>query len=143
MNMTMRGGLYGIRMPETPCPASIRTTMQGGSCRSGSLLTWAGEGGSVRYSLVTYRYDASGNRTEEKRYLDYQTGESASGKTNTIHYTYNRSNRLVKITDDTGACMEYTYNSVGLLEAERIHTGEDCVQETRYFYDGRECHQTV
>ncbi len=94
-----------------------------------------GEDGSVRYSLVTYKYDASGNRTEDKRYLDYQTEESAAGKTNTIHYAYNRSNRLIKITDDTGACMEYTYNSVGLVGTEQTVLGEDCIQETRYFYD--------
>ena len=41
----------------------------------------------VLYRLMTYRYDSYGNCIEEKRYLDYQTIDSARGRVNSIHYS--------------------------------------------------------
>ena len=49
------------------------------------------------YRLVSYRYDLCGNCIEEKRYLDYQTTDSAKGRVNVIRYTYDKANRLVRI----------------------------------------------
>ena len=34
------------------------------------------EDGKAFYRLTRYRYDKAGNKTEEKRYNDYQTAES-------------------------------------------------------------------
>ncbi len=93
------------------------------------------EDGKVRYRLTVYGYDDMGQRTMEKRYLDYQTMDSASGKVNTISYHYDKSNRLVKVTDDTGACMEYTYDNAGRRTAERMHLDGTTCQEIRYYYD--------
>ncbi|MBD5464500.1 MAG: hypothetical protein HDR22_01530, partial [Lachnospiraceae bacterium] len=89
---------------------------------------------SVQYRLTTYRYDLVGNCTEEKRYLDYQTGESASGRVNTIHYTYDKGDRLIRVSDSTGAHMEYEYNKRNQKISEKRKISKDVWQETYYKY---------
>ncbi|MCM1161126.1 MAG: DUF6531 domain-containing protein, partial [Roseburia sp.] len=89
---------------------------------------------SVQYRLTTYRYDFVGNCIEEKRYLDYQTGESASGRVNTIHYTYDNGDRLVRVSDSTGAHMEYEYNKRNQKIREKRKISKDVWQETYYEY---------
>ena len=91
--------------------------------------------GSIRYRLTVYGYDDMGNRTMEKRYLDCQTAEGASGRTNTITYTYDRSNRPVRVEDSTGACLEYAYDRKGKLISESSRQDGDTFREIRYMLD--------
>ena len=91
--------------------------------------------GSILYRLTAYGYDDMGNRTVEKRYLDCQTAEGASGRTNTITYTYDRSNRPVRVEDSTGACLEYAYDRKGRLISESSRLDGDTFREIRYMLD--------
>ena len=77
------------------------------------------DAGNVQYYLVTYNYDAMGNRTVVKRYLDYQSVDSAKGRCHEIHYCYDKSNRLVEVRDSTGAEETYTYDKGGRLRYRR------------------------
>ena len=56
---------------------STPTTMRDGLWRA--RIPVRVEDGKALYRLTRYRYDKVGNRTEEKRYNDYQTKESAAG----------------------------------------------------------------
>lgn len=76
-----------------------------------------------------------GNRTVVKRYRDYQTRDSASGRTHTITYEYDSDNLPVKIHDSTGAVTEYFYDMAGRLVKELSKTGEDTFHELRYILD--------
>lgn len=95
-------------------------------------LEVTGEG--VRYRLMTYRYDRCGNCIEEKRYLDYQSADSAKGRVNCIHYGYDSAGRLVHIHDSLGACMEYAYNCRNRRTMEKRKIAGDIWQERHYFY---------
>ena len=61
------------------------------------------EDGSVQYRLTQYVYDTNGNRTEEKRFLSFQDGESAKGSIHTLTFGYDKQNRLVRVSDGLGA----------------------------------------
>ena len=82
------------------------------------------EDGKALYRLTRYRYDKAGNRTEEKRYNDYQTVESAAGTVLTIRYEYDKDDRLVKVADSTGLCwsMAMTVRTGGCPRAGRSAT---------------------
>lgn len=86
------------------------------------------------YQLTSYRYDSYGNCIEEKRYLDYQTIDSARGRVNCIHYSYDKANRLVHIHDSLGACMEYGYNCRSQRVFEKRKIADGIWQERHYFY---------
>ena len=105
------------------------------------------EGGEALYRLTRYRYDKAGNRTEEKRYNDYQTAESAAGTVLTIRYEYDKDDRLVKVTDSTGAVLEYGYDSQNRRVSESRKISDTACQTFRYRYDaaGRmtELHRTA
>lgn len=92
------------------------------------------EDGSVLYALTTYAYDKMGNLLMEKRYLEPQEAEGMSGATHTIRYEYDRSNRPVRVSDCSGAALEYVYGKHGLTERERVRVGENAWQETKYLY---------
>ena len=52
------------------------------------------EEGEIRYQLVQYQYDKSGNRTRELRYREEQTETGSLGRTHLISYQYDAANRL-------------------------------------------------
>ena len=105
------------------------------------------EDGKALYRLIRYRYDKAGNRTEEKRYNDYQTKESAAGTVLTIRYEYDKDDRLIKVTDSTGAVLEYGYDSQNRRVSESRKISDTACQTFRYRYDaaGRmtELHRTA
>lgn len=88
----------------------------------------------VSYRLTAYRYDSYGNCTEEKRYLDYQTQDSAGGRVNCIHYSYDKANRLVGVHDSTGASVEYGYNCRNQKISEKRKISDGIWQERHYFH---------
>ena len=105
------------------------------------------EDGKALYRLTRYRYDKVGNRTEEKRYNDYQTKESAAGTVLIIRYEYDKDDRLIKVTDSTGAVLEYGYDSQNRRVSESRKISDTACQTFRYRYDaaGRmmELHRTA
>ena len=92
------------------------------------------ENGSFRYKLTCYRYDDMGNLLEEKRFLDEQSVDSRSGRTHVLYYDYDKSNRLIQVSDSTGAAVRYAYDETGYLIGEKVRVGEDTWKETRYQY---------
>ena len=58
-----------------------------------------------------------GNRLTEKRYTIPQEVTGMSGATHAIRYEYDRSNRLVKVSDCTGA-------AITILESENMNSIE-------------------
>ena len=105
------------------------------------------EDGKALYRLIRYWYDKAGNRTEEKRYNDYQTKDSAGGAVLTIRYEYDKDDRLIKVTDSTGAVLEYGYDSQNRRVSESRKISDTACQTFRYRYDaaGRmtELHRTA
>lgn len=66
-----------------------------------------------------------GNRLTEKRYNMPQEITGMSGATHTIRYEYDRDNRLVRVSDYTGAAITYHYGKHGLVNREKVRTGGD------------------
>ena len=95
---------------------------------------YQGADGQVHYKLTCFAYDAMGNRTEEKRYLEEQTTDSCCGRVHVISYTYDRSNRLIQVSDSTGAAICYSYDKTGYLTGERVRIDEEKWKEIRYEY---------
>lgn len=81
--------------------------------------------GEVYYQLTQYQYDRAGNRIRERRFCDYQSRESAGGAVLSIDYAYDADDRLVKVTDNTGAELEYRYDGMGRRFYEKEKTGEN------------------
>ena len=116
--------------------------------RIGTLYTYNGVGwltgkrepveekeGEIYYRLTEYVHDASGNMTEERRYLDFQTIDSKKGAIHRICFTYDKDNRRTCVSDSTGAVVEYRYNSRNQCVRERKKVREDLFQLYRYEYD--------
>ena len=93
------------------------------------------EDGEVRYRLTAYRYDPAGNMTQEIRYLDFQKEEGASGAVHILTFAYDRDNRRILVSDNTGAEAAYAYNCRNQCISEKRKLGEDRTQTIRYAYD--------
>lgn len=91
--------------------------------------------GKVLYQLVQYRYDAVGNRIKEKRFCEYQSKESASGIVHTISYAYDADDRLIRVSDCTGAVLEYQYDELGRRSCEKQKINDTESRILRYRYD--------
>lgn len=59
--------------------------------------------GEVLYNLTKYKYDKAGNRIQERRFCEYQTKDSEGGVVHTIDYAYDADDRLIRVSDCTGA----------------------------------------
>ena len=93
------------------------------------------EDGSVQYRLTQYVYDTNGNRTEEKRFLSFQDGESARGSIHTLTFGYDKQNRLVRVSDGLGAVVRYEYDSLNRRTRETRLLSEGLPQRVDYHYD--------
>lgn len=71
------------------------------------------EKNNLLYHVTRYVYDKVGNKTEEKRGIDYVTVTEEPRDYHTIYFKYDRCNRLVTVKDKLGAAMEYAYDSLG------------------------------
>ena len=94
-----------------------------------------GEDGTVYYQLTRYRYDLAGNMTQEIRYRDAQTLEGEGGAIHTIRYAYDRDNRRVRVSDSTGACLEYGYDGNNRRTSEKVRLNDATEQTRAYAYD--------
>ncbi len=93
------------------------------------------EDGIVRYRLTEYRYDAAGNMVEERRYQDCQTAESAAGPVLSIFFAYDKDDRLVRVSDSTGAAVEYGYDSLNQRTKEKRRLSDGLYQVFHWKYD--------
>lgn len=89
----------------------------------------------VKYRLVKYAYDRCGNLTEEKRYLEPQGETSASGRILIIRKEYDRQNRITRVSDSTGACVEYGYNAYHQKITERVRINQHTDRLIKYQYN--------
>lgn len=92
------------------------------------------EQGEIYYRLTTYGYDKRGHRTVEKRYLDYQSAYSAAGRVLRIQREFDKSGRLIKITDSQGSCLEYTYDTHNKVTSEKRKIRNGVYQKKEYAY---------
>ena len=90
--------------------------------------------GTVYYRVRSFSYDARGNITSEKRYLDYQTKEEAKGRILQINKKYDKLGRLVRVNDSTGAVVEYAYNARNKVVSEKSRISENVYSEKKYAY---------
>ena len=84
------------------------------------------EEGRVSYRLTRYRYDLNGNMTKEIRYRGFQTEESADGAVHVLSFTYDKDSRRIRVSDSTGASVQYRYNC-----------RNQCIREERKLSDTR------
>ena len=91
--------------------------------------------GVVWYQLTRYEYDLAGNQVKEVRYCDYQRKETQTGEVHTISYEYDREDRLVCVSDCTGAVLRYGYDGKGRRTLEKRRINQSTEQVFRYFYD--------
>ena len=82
----------------------------------------------IVYQLTKYEYDIEGNCICEKRYLDEQTQTSSCGRIHTISFKYDKVNRLIKVSDCTGAVVEYRYDCLNKRTYERHKINENTYQ---------------
>ena len=112
---------------QTVDPAKIETDYVYNNSGNQTAVTIAP--GLPEQSLVTYGYDANGNRTSETRY----DALSTSGQTSfTTRYQYDGSNRLVE-TDypDNSTHTQTSYDTLG----HTVRTIDQKGRSTLYFYD--------
>ncbi|MGN0161105.1 MAG: contractile injection system protein, VgrG/Pvc8 family, partial [Lachnospiraceae bacterium] len=93
------------------------------------------EGTTVWYQLIQYAYDPAGNMIKELRYRDYQTATSEKGVIHTIGYEYDKNNRLIRVSDCTGAVVEYRYNGINRRISEKRRINDTTEQMLVYEYD--------
>lgn len=91
--------------------------------------------GTLRYQTIQYKYDNAGNVIEERRLLGEQDEASASGRVLSLHFAYDKQNRLKKVKDNTGASIEYGYNCLSQRTYEKRKINETAYQMLRYHYD--------
>ena len=91
--------------------------------------------GAIQYSLRRWTYDIHGNIIEEKTWLTLQSETSASGLTRIIRQDYDKQNRLIRVTDNLGAEVKYTYNSIGKRTSEERKINAKETQRIAYRYD--------
>jgi len=91
--------------------------------------------GVVWYQLIRYEYDLAGNQVKEIRYCDYQRKETQTGEVHTISYEYDKEDRLVCVSDCTGAVLRYGYDGKGRRTLEKRRINQSTEQVFRYFYD--------
>ena len=89
----------------------------------------------IQYRLTKYKYDKAGNRIQERRFCEYQTKDSEGGIVHTINYTYDADDRLIQVSDCTGAVIEYRYDANNRRIFEKRRINDSAEQIFRYHYD--------
>ena len=93
------------------------------------------EEGRVSYRLTRYRYDLNGNMTKEIRYRGFQTEESADGAVHVLSFTYDQDSRRIRVSDSTGASVQYRYNCRNQCIREERKLSDTRTQTIIYEYD--------
>ncbi|MBC2582752.1 DUF6531 domain-containing protein, partial [Clostridium sp. DJ247] len=91
--------------------------------------------GSIKYNVTLYSYDKAGRRIEEKISPEYVDENKYPKEWNNITYTYDKNSRIIKITDTTGAEVQYTYDCLGNRTLERTRINANTYKVKRYYYN--------
>jgi len=89
----------------------------------------------ILYNITQYVYDKAGRRIEEKRSPEYVDENNFTQKWNVIFYSYDRNGRIVRISDSTGAQLEYAYDCLGNRILEKARINDSTVKTIRYCYN--------
>ena len=87
------------------------------------------------YGITQYAYDMAGNLIEEKISQDYVTETGLPQSWSKINYEYNDNYQVTKITDSTGACIEYAYDRNGRKTLEKVKINNTKTSIQGYIYD--------
>ena len=93
------------------------------------------DNGEMLYCVTGYEYDLNGNRVLEKRSSQYLTKTQLLTGSLLISMEYDARNRLVKVSDNLGAAMEYTYDSLNNRTSEKARINENKYRLVFYDYD--------
>ena len=93
------------------------------------------EDGAVLYRVTRYSYDPAGNMTRERRLQNFQSETSNEGPVHSISFDYDKDNRRIRVSDSTGAAVEYKYNGQNQCVYEKRKLNDQLVQTFRYQYD--------
>ena len=93
------------------------------------------EEGETLYRLTRYSYDCVGNMTKEMRYRDFQTEKSAEGAIHVLSFGYDKDNRRIQVSDNTGASVQYQYNCKNQCTHEERKLSDTQTQTIVYEYD--------
>ncbi|MBC2582563.1 RHS repeat protein [Clostridium sp. DJ247] len=93
------------------------------------------ESGNIKYNVTLYSYDKAGRRIEEKISPEYVDENKYPKEWNTITYAYDKNSRITKITDTTGAEVQYAYDCLGNRILERLRINANTYKVTRYYYN--------
>lgn len=95
--------------------------------------------GEMLYEKTTWQYDACGNLICEQRHGGYWDQESRLVKEEgfdlSLHFSYDKRNRRIRVEDGLGAVICYRYDVQGKLIYEEKAISEDVRQIIHYRYD--------
>ena len=101
--------------------------------------------GQVLYERISFKYYTSGTMVgtadlkEQIRHSGYWSREGKlvkeEGKDLTLQFTYDARNRLIKVEDNVGARIKYSYDVKGNRTCEEKQISDDVSQIIKYSYD--------
>ncbi len=101
--------------------------------------TWSpleeNEEGEVLYRIVQYVYDTEGNKILERRGLDKVRLWEISSCFLELQFSYDALNRLILVSDGSGARAAYHYDSQGNRTEETFKISDEVEQVIHYQYD--------
>lgn len=93
------------------------------------------ENGEILYNVTVYKYDLAGRKIEEKRSRQYVKEKEYPEEWNTISYSYDKNSRIIKISDSTGAEINYAYDCLSNRTLEKAKINDSTYKTKRYYYD--------
>ncbi|MCI8668854.1 MAG: hypothetical protein HFI34_04920 [Lachnospiraceae bacterium] len=92
--------------------------------------------GTPLYAITMFYYDRAGNLIRERAYAEAQPDTHApSGSCRIIDRTYDLQGNLIRVSDNTGACVIYEYDIHGRMVKEKKQTDDAQGTITEYQYD--------
>ncbi|GMQ57591.1 hypothetical protein AN1V17_19860 [Vallitalea sediminicola] len=93
------------------------------------------EKGEVLYRQTRYKYDLLGRVIKEYKSKDYVLKDGRAEEYNIINYSYNKNNQIIKVTDSSGANIQYKYNNQSQLVEQKTKVSDDVFSIKKYVYD--------
>ena len=93
------------------------------------------ENQEVLYRQTKYEYDLIGRIKKEYRSKEYVTKDGDAEEYNIIKTYYNKNNKITKIKDTSGACIQYKYNNQSQLIEEKTKINDETNTIKKYTYD--------
>ncbi len=92
--------------------------------------------GTVQYGVTRYSYDAYGRLTGEQAWAEPQPDpQQLRGAVRRVERSYDAAGNLIRVTDNTGACITYEYDIHRRIRKETKNTGSGRTLVLEYEYD--------